>query len=483
LSSGLYNSLYIYLGRPVWIKFGLKSVEQSELQSNTGDKFYNFPEISFGFLTSNIDYSWSEMIQNGNCLQWETNIREKYLSIRYKNNELRLNQECLMKYFIIATDSPGFYGIILPLKASPRCYIKSRGPGHFYERTLTFETINASCLADSSALCLRFWNQYSLTVCTEFLINVMNLDCHNGPIRYNQMSFPIWPFNYTSWDFWSSYAYQMLLALGYRIKCQIILNTMDKITALSFLSRGKPYSIHPCYLKLIAVYYRARHNHFFNINDEFDDIQPMPPSIILDRWEYVPRIYLTPCGVYPLSIKPMRGNRILRERQLFGPADNFCRVIIRDVDLGQPQRDFMKINEQWIKNLLVGADCIRIGDRQFYFLLCSNSQLRDRSFWFHAPYQTCGAEYIRQWMGDFSHEKCVGTRIARMALSLTGTTPTITVNRKTFFSVLSLKKTMVFSLQLLPDQIERIDDKCDSHGRIFTDGIGKISPMALREVS
>ena len=51
----------------------------------------------------------------------------------------------------------------------------------------------------------------------------------------------------------------------------------------------------------------------------------------------------------------MRGNRILRERQLFGPAENFCRVIIRDVDLGQPQKDFMKINEQWIKNLIIGV--------------------------------------------------------------------------------------------------------------------------------
>ncbi|CAF4375075.1 unnamed protein product, partial [Rotaria sordida] len=34
---------------------------------------------------------------------------------------------------------------------------------------------------------------------------------------------------------------------------------------------------------------------------------------------------------------------------------------------------------------------------------------------------------------------------------------------------------------LLSHQIERIDDKFDDHGRIFTDGAGKISPMALAE--
>jgi hypothetical protein len=42
---------------------------------------------------------------------------------------------------------------------------------------------------------------------------------------------------------------------------------------------------------------------------------------------------------------------------------------------------------------------------------------------------------------------------------------------------------MFFSIQLLPHKIELIPDKFDAHGRKFTDGIGKISPMALREVS
>jgi hypothetical protein len=338
-----------------------------------------------------------------------------------------------MKYFIISTAYPGFYMIILPLKALPRCYLMPQTQGRFYQRTLSFGTINASCLTDSSALCLRFRSQNSLTACIQFLISVMNLDCHNGSIRCDQMSPQTWHFDHILSDFWSSYACQMLLALGYRIKRQITPTTFQKIMSLSHSSQSEPYSNHPCYLKLIALYYRARHNHFFDFNEEFDDIQPMPSSVILDRWVYVPRIYLTPYDVHPLPIKPMRGNRILRERQLFGPADHFCRVIIRDVDLGQPQQDFMKINEQWIKNLLIGVDSITVGDRQFHFLLCSNSQLRDRSFWFHASYQNRGADYIRQWMGDFSRERCVGTRIARMALSLTGTTPTITVIEKIIF--------------------------------------------------
>jgi hypothetical protein len=361
-------------------------------------------------------------------LEWKTDVRQKYLTIKYQDNELRLNQDCLDNYFIVPNGNARIHIIILPLKAPPRCYVSPRRHGQYYDRrTLSFDMIDASCLADSSALCLRFYNQNQLIACAEFLVNVIKLDYHKGPINCVEMSNRTQYDNYILPDFWSSYAYQMLLALGYRVKCQVTQNTLIKIMELSNLSKGKQYSNHECYLKLMALYYRARYNRFFDINEEFDNIQSIPSSVVLDKWEYVPRIYLTPYGIYPLPIKPMRGNRILRKRQLFGPSENFCRVIIRDVDLGQPQQDFMRINERWIKNLIIGNDHIIVGNQQFNFLLCSNSQLRDRSFWFHASYHGRGAKHIRQWMGDFSSEKCIGTHIARMALSLTGTTATIKV--------------------------------------------------------
>ena len=78
--------------------------------------------------------------------------------------------------------------------------------------------------------------------------------------------------NLTSSDFWSNYAYHMLLALGYRIKSQITINTLQKIIDLSLKSQGKPYSTNECYLKLTAIYSRALRNYFFDINQEFDSI-------------------------------------------------------------------------------------------------------------------------------------------------------------------------------------------------------------------
>ncbi len=69
-----------------------------------------------------------------------------------------------------------------------------------------------------------------------------------------------------------------------------------------------------------------------------------------------------------------------------------------------------------------------------------------------------------------------------MALSLTGTTATITV-KNIIFPNLQSEGGHVYPFQLLPHQMERIEDKMDDQGRVFTDGVGKISPMALKQVS
>ncbi|CAM4866237.1 unnamed protein product [Rotaria socialis] len=450
--SGLFNHL------PVWIQ---KRLEVNNEIEPSAYKSSDLMEISFGYLLSTQAYRWRTKVADKHLLKWETDARQKHLTIKHGTSEFSLNQDCLDKYFIILSNQSEKYKIILPLKTSPRCYDSPQHRHSSYrQRKLDFGSIDGACLANSSALSLKFRSQKSLEEFKEFLVTVLKLDHHQGKINCNRMSAQALLFDQNLSNFWSNYAFQMLMTLGYRIKHRLTADTLEKIKYLSNLSYGEQYPNHRCYLKLTAVYYRARFNCFFDINEDFDNIQPLPSSEMLDKWVYVPRIFLTPYGIYPLPVKPMRGNRILREEELFGPGRNFCRVIIRDVDLGQPQADFMKINQQWVQDMIMANKNIQVGDQTFEFLLCSNSQLRDRSFWFHSEYEGRRATDIREWMGDFSREKCIGTRIARMALSLTGTTPT---------------------LKLLPNQIEKIDDKLDAQSRIFTDGAGKISPMALKE--
>lgn len=406
----------------MWVKHGLKPDTNVLIQQDYSNVSILVNEVSFGYLKSMNEFHREKSIYN---LSWKVDMKKNYIAIQWRDKQLRLTSDCLERYCISSADK-----IILPLKASPRCYRLARQRKQWDTRLLDFANIDCDCLADTSAICLQFASNEALPLCLQILNNMFKLDCHTTLIGYSEMTRQNVQLKNSLFDFWSNYAFTMLLSLGFRVKKELTTTTVTKIQQLSVNSRGEPYSQHPCYLKLVAVYYRVKQDRFIDINTEFDKIPPMAPSTPLKNWEYVPRIYLTPYGIYPLSIKPMKGNRIIREKKRFGSSENFCRVIIRDIDLGTPQTDFMSINEQWIKDLITERTSISIGNLSFQFLLCSNSQLRDKSFWFYAPYKDWNAERIRRWMGDFSHEKCVGARIARMALSLTGTTATIRVSRK-----------------------------------------------------
>ena len=103
---------------------------------------------------------------------------------------------------------------------------------------LILKIIDASCLADSSAIIFTISQPKSLAACVEFLINVMKLDCHKGPINCVEMSIQTLHYNHILSDFWSSYAYQMLLALGYRIKCQITTKySSENYAIIKFIKR------------------------------------------------------------------------------------------------------------------------------------------------------------------------------------------------------------------------------------------------------
>ena len=418
-------------GIPVWIKHGLKAAKEDSVV--VVDQEGPLVDISFGYLASNRVFLSDQLIFSPLYLSWKTNVSQEYVAIRCLHErctEFRLTATCLEKYFIVAIHHPrlGVHTMMLPLRTPPKCYDTSRIA---CTRKLDFQNISASCLSDSSALCLTFANETSFHMCTKVLIDLFKLDCHVGYFA----SAPMLPnpcrLNPCLSDFWSSYAYQTLITLGHRITHPVRLETLQKITMLSNQSQKDQYPDHEGYLKLMAIYYQARQNRFFDINLEYDRVRPLSSSLLFDKWVYVPRIYLTPYGIFPLPVKPIRGNRVVREKDRFGPTEHFCRVILRDTDLSQPRQDFVKMHTQWIRSLLLAENLIRLGNKQYEFLLFSNSQLRDRSFWFYAPYLGCRAENIRHWMGDFSRENCIGKRVARMGQSFTGTTPTIKVMSST----------------------------------------------------
>jgi hypothetical protein len=420
----------LLLGRPVWIKEDLKVSKNAKQKFSHREVAIEY--ISFGYLSTPISFLCDEQFYNRLPLFWIPNDRYRHISIQFRSKPsigFRLDGKCLEHYFLLIDLFPGFWAIILPLRATPCCY-----RGHTaqwqnpHNRILRLGSIAEQCLRDSSALFLKFFRSESLYGASSFLIDVMKMELHRASIRWARVTWKNTQIDQPLSDFWSSYAFQTLLTLGSRIKNQFDSHLHQKIIDESNRSRNDRYPNHRCYLKLMAVYLRAHADRFFDIKSEYERIPALPPSNFLTDWCYVPRVYLTPYGIYPMMVKPMRSNRVLREKQRFGPNEHFCRVILRDVDFSPPQKGLVTLIARQISDLILGNGHLIIGNKLFEFLLSSNSQLRDRSFWFYSQYENQNALQIRQWMGDFSEEKCVGKYIARMGLTLTGTTATISVS-------------------------------------------------------
>ena len=97
--------------------------------------------------------------------------------------------------------------------------------------------ISSSCLANSSTLCLKFSNRKSFIDCLKFLKDAIKLDYHEAPINRLQITRPLLESNHILFDFWSSYAFQMLLTLGDRIRCQMTSEIFHKINTIIIFIR------------------------------------------------------------------------------------------------------------------------------------------------------------------------------------------------------------------------------------------------------
>lgn len=203
--------------------------------------------------------------------------------------------------------------------------------------------------------------------------------------------------------------------------------------------------------------------------------QPKPPTICLDDGlVYVHRVQVTPTRVYFSGPEVNMSNRVLRHFSNY--IDNFLRVSFIDEEWNKMFSTDLsprvaagigngrtKLYERVLSTLRNG---IRIGDKRFDFLAFSSSQLRENSLWMFAPVGNLDADYIRQWMGDFSSIRNVAKYAARLGQSFGSSTETLSVSH---------------------NEVEHIPDvKVVRDGKTYTfsDGIGKISSgFAIRVAS
>ncbi|XP_033120377.1 probable RNA-dependent RNA polymerase 1 [Anneissia japonica] len=171
------------------------------------------------------------------------------------------------------------------------------------------------------------------------------------------------------------------------------------------------------------------------------------------RCVYVRRFYCTPTRLIFEQPELMFSNRILRQY-----GEEFCaRIVFRDENYrklnGTEANSSTDIAKRIIQTLLKG---VKIGDRRYKFLACSNSQLRDHGCWLYARDRIGNTgETIRNNMGDFHDIRVVAKYIKRMGQCFSTSESTVEVKVET-------------------GQVEHVKD-IERNPYCFSDGIGKIS--------
>jgi hypothetical protein len=141
-------------------------------------------------------------------------------------------------------------------------------------------------------------------------------------------------------------------------------------------------------------------------------------------------------------LKLCRTNRVLRATKEFGkPVEHFVLVDVRD----ENGRDIQSYHFRHLRLRLL--DYLKKGftlmddNRQYQYLHHSQSQLRERQFWFyhHEPNGiNLSFSEAYAWMGKFDKEKNPAKHTARIALCFSTTKATVQVRIKDYFIYITI---------------------------------------------
>ena len=228
-------------------------------------------------------------------------------------------------------------------------------------------------------------------------------------------------------NFEVAYSWECVQSLGYKVTDHLSTDIKRCIEHLRF----EKTTLTPQIFNNLAV--QLMEKPFFSFKGELLSVIKMTPG--RDKTEHnlpshyfmVARVVLTPTKLLYLPKEPVFQNRILRQ---YG-EEFFIRVVFRD-------EDFEKISnvQTFALDSILGRmkktfkAGLEIHDRHYEFLGCSNSQLREHSFWFFHPHNDINTDHIRKTSGEISSEKCVASYVSRFGLCFSASRKTVDVDTK-----------------------------------------------------
>ncbi|CAF0932173.1 unnamed protein product [Rotaria sp. Silwood1] len=286
-------------------------------------------------------------------------------------------------------------------------------------------------------------------------------------------------------SFIKQYCWQMLMSIGYRFQQRL---TTDFIQQMNLINDDDEF-----YQTSLHIWRRSSEYYFIDLLGELRRyrekaaaLAAFPPlsyaSTVTnnqqngikkdeneqERWSihtpprhyaYVPSVTLTPTTICVNPFKLVKTNRVLRESK-FGGNLMFALVDVKDENgtMDLFPHDYRAL--RWKTEMLLesGFD-LGIKGRTYRYLHHSQSQLKDKQFWFyHNDGETnFSFEEAFAWMGDFQEERIVAKHAARIAQCFTSAEATI---------------------QIPSEKVQYIEDiRSDDYKYNFTDGVGTMSTI------
>ncbi|XP_002734181.1 uncharacterized protein LOC100373859 [Saccoglossus kowalevskii] len=379
--------------------------------------------------------------------------------------ELRYDE---MDKLILVNDTNSALDVYFPLKYPPRLSMEIEHPTTrktVWERKNNFPGCACEVFGNSSVLRLRFTGEARqirrafgrFRGRARFKIYYIRMRTVSPPTTH--FSKPTMP-NYET-----SYALRCVESRGYVVT--------DQLNSLYTVLRSN-MAIDPDILSkaLYQLAIEIENERFLNIGlslerlieelskDSDDDVQDIPRQC-----RYLRRVMVTPSRLIFLQPELMFENRVLRRY-----SEEYCaRLVFKDENyqrLSNPVSISSDVANKIISTLQNG---FQVADRNYEFLACSNSQLREHGCWFYAKDNHGNtAANIREWMGDFSKIRCVATYMSRMGQCFSTSEETVNVTVE----------------DVTVSNIEDITGGMDINQKpyCFSDGIGKISKQLIEKI-
>lgn len=163
------------------------------------------------------------------------------------------------------------------------------------------------------------------------------------------------------------------------------------------------------------------------------------------------RVNVTPNRLIVMPMLPIQKNRVLR---YFPNSEDFLLVTFTDEHEGNPWRSQL-VYMRFFQMLLFG---INVGGKQFKFLGCSNSQLREGRCWFSC----LDREMVYAKIGEFPNSMNAGRKLTRIALAFSSSIEIVPLNYERY--------------------LENVEPDVQIGGVNFSDGIGRVSQPFLKKI-